>query len=75
VPERRQFTVVFCDMAGSSALSTHLDAEEQREVIAAFHACCANEIKALGGTIVQYLGDGTTEAAGTLLSEPSSRVQ
>src|SRR5262249_23101577 len=56
--ERRQLTVMFCDMVGSSALSTRLDAEEQREVIAAFHTCCANEIKVLGGMVAQYLGDG-----------------
>ena len=49
---------MFCDMVGSSALSTRLDPEEQGDVIAAFHACCANEIKALGGMVAQYLGDG-----------------
>jgi class 3 adenylate cyclase len=56
--ERRQLTIMFCDMVGSSALSTRLDPEEQGDVIAAFHACCANEIKALGGIVAQYLGDG-----------------
>ena len=56
--ERRQLTIMFCDMVGSSALSTRLDPEEQRDVIAAFHACCANEIKPLGGMVAQYLGDG-----------------
>jgi len=45
-------------MVGPSALSTRLDPEEQGEVIAAFQACCANEIKALGGMVAQYLGDG-----------------
>jgi predicted ATPase/class 3 adenylate cyclase len=49
---------MFCDMVGSSALSTRLDPEEQREVIAAFHSGCAKEIKALGGMVAQYLGDG-----------------
>jgi len=56
--ERRQLTIMFCDMVGSSALSTQLDPEEQGDVIAAFHTCCANEIKALGGMVAQYLGDG-----------------
>jgi class 3 adenylate cyclase len=56
--ERRQITVMFCDMVGSSALSTRLDPEEQGEVIAAFHACCTSEIKALAGMVAQYLGDG-----------------
>jgi class 3 adenylate cyclase/predicted ATPase len=56
--ERRQLTIMFCDMVGSSALSTRLDPEDQGEVIATFHACCANEIKTLGGMVAQYLGDG-----------------
>jgi class 3 adenylate cyclase len=56
--ERRQLTVMFCDMVGSSTLSTRLDPEEQGDVIAAFHASCANEIKSLGGMVAQYLGDG-----------------
>ena len=49
---------MFCDMVGSSALSTRIDPEEQRDVISAFQACCANEIKRLGGMVAQYLGDG-----------------
>ncbi len=49
---------MFCDMVASSALSTRLDPEEQGDVIAAFHTCCANEIKSLGGMVAQYLGDG-----------------
>jgi class 3 adenylate cyclase len=56
-PERRQLTVMFCDMVGSSALSTRLDPEEQGDVIAAFHACCTREIKSLDGMVAQYLGD------------------
>src|SRR4051794_4703172 len=56
--ERRQLTIMFCDMVGSSALSTRLDPEEQGDVIAAFHTCCAQEIKFLGGMVAQYLGDG-----------------
>jgi len=56
--ERRQLTILFCDMVGSSALSTRLDPEEQSDVIATFHSCCAKEIRALGGMVAQYLGDG-----------------
>ena len=56
--ERRQLSIMFCDMVASSALSTRLDPEEQGDVIAAFHTCCANEIKSLGGMVAQYLGDG-----------------
>src|SRR5262245_45863452 len=54
--ERRQLTIMFCDMVGSSALSTRLDPEVQRDVVGAFQACCAHEIKRLGGTVAQYLG-------------------
>ena len=57
-PERRQLAVMFCDMVGSSALSTRLDPEEQREVVSSFQGCCAGEIKRLGGMVAQYLGDG-----------------
>jgi class 3 adenylate cyclase/tetratricopeptide (TPR) repeat protein len=49
---------MFCDMVGSSALSTRLDPEEQRDVVSAFQGCCATEIKRLGGMVAQYLGDG-----------------
>src|SRR5262245_383851 len=56
--ERRQLTIMFCDMVSSSALSTRLDPEEQRDVVGAFQSCCAGEIKRLGGMVAQYLGDG-----------------
>jgi class 3 adenylate cyclase/tetratricopeptide (TPR) repeat protein len=57
-PERRQITIMFCDMVGSSALSTKLDPEEQCEVVGTFQACCSAEINRLGGMVAQYLGDG-----------------
>ena len=56
--ERRQLTVMFCDMVGSSALSTRLDPEAQRDVVSAFQAACAAEIGRLDGMVAQYLGDG-----------------
>jgi class 3 adenylate cyclase/predicted ATPase len=56
--ERRQLTIMFCDMVGSSALSTRLDPEELRDVVSAFQSFCAAEIKDLGGMVAQYLGDG-----------------
>jgi Double zinc ribbon len=56
--ERRQLTIMFCDMVGSSALSTRLDPEEQRDVVSAFQSFCAAKIKDLGGMVAQYLGDG-----------------
>jgi class 3 adenylate cyclase/tetratricopeptide (TPR) repeat protein len=49
---------MFCDMVGSTALSSRLDPEEQRDVVSAFQSCCANEVKRFGGMVAQYLGDG-----------------
>jgi hypothetical protein len=57
-PERRQFTVMFCDMVGSTALSTRLDPEEQRDVVSRFQDCCAREITRFEGAVAQFLGDG-----------------
>jgi class 3 adenylate cyclase/predicted ATPase len=56
--ERRQLTVMFCDLVGSTGLSTHLDIEDFRDVIAAYHGCCAGTIKREGGFVARYLGDG-----------------
>src|SRR5262245_47982537 len=43
-PQRRQLTVMFCDLVGSTPLSTRLDPEELREIIGAFHRCCVEQI-------------------------------
>ena len=56
--ERRQLTVMFCDLVGSTALSTRLDPEEWREVVRAYQTACAEVIARFGGHIAQYLGDG-----------------
>jgi class 3 adenylate cyclase len=58
VAERRQLTVMFCDLVESSALSTRLDPEEHRDVVSAFQSCCTSEITVLDGMVAQYLGDG-----------------
>jgi class 3 adenylate cyclase/energy-coupling factor transporter ATP-binding protein EcfA2 len=57
-PERRQLTVMFCDMVGSTALSTQLDPEEQRDVINAFQRYCSDKIKRFAGMVAGYRGDG-----------------
>jgi class 3 adenylate cyclase/tetratricopeptide (TPR) repeat protein/ribosomal protein L40E len=57
-PERRQITVMFCDLAGSTALSEQLDLEDYGGLIHAYQETCAEVIGALGGHIAQYLGDG-----------------
>jgi class 3 adenylate cyclase/tetratricopeptide (TPR) repeat protein/predicted RNA-binding Zn-ribbon protein involved in translation (DUF1610 family) len=56
--ERRQLTVMFCDLVGSTALSTRLDPEDLREVIAAYHRCTADVVTRLGGYVAKYMGDG-----------------
>ena len=56
--ERRQVTVMFADLVGSTALSTRLDPEDLREVISAYRKCVAETVRHLGGFVSQYLGDG-----------------
>ena len=56
--ERRQLTVMFCDLVDSTALATQLDPEELREVVRAYQAACAKVIARYEGHIAQYLGDG-----------------
>jgi class 3 adenylate cyclase len=56
--ERRQLTVMFCDLVGSTPLSTQLDPEDLREVIAAYHRAIAGVITGLDGFISRYMGDG-----------------
>ncbi|WGD53198.1 adenylate/guanylate cyclase domain-containing protein [Bradyrhizobium sp. CB1650] len=57
-PERRQLTVMFADLVGSTALSTRLDPEDLREIISAYHRCCAEQIEKFGGFVARYMGDG-----------------
>jgi TOMM system kinase/cyclase fusion protein len=56
--ERRQLTVLFCDLVDSTALSSQLDPEELREVVRAYQETCARVIARYEGHIAQYLGDG-----------------
>src|SRR5215831_10583751 len=56
--ERRQLTVLFCDLVDSTALATQLDPEELRAVVRAYQATCAKVIGRYEGHIAQYLGDG-----------------
>ena len=56
--ERRQLTVLFCDLVDSTALAGQLDPEDLREVIRAYQTACATVIECLEGHIAQYLGDG-----------------
>ncbi len=56
--ERRQLTVMFIDLVGSTALSTQLDPEELREVIRVYRETCASAISRFGGYLAKYIGDG-----------------
>ncbi len=56
--ERRQVTVMFCDLVGSTALSSRLDPEDLRAVIAAYHRQATEVVRASGGFVAQYMGDG-----------------
>jgi class 3 adenylate cyclase/predicted ATPase len=56
--ERRQLTVMFCDLVGSTVLSSRLDPEDLREVIAAYHRAVAEVVTEFDGFIAKYMGDG-----------------
>jgi class 3 adenylate cyclase/predicted ATPase len=57
-PERRQLTVLFCDLVGSSRLANRLDPEELRELIVAYQSACTFVIRRFEGTVARYVGDG-----------------
>jgi class 3 adenylate cyclase/predicted ATPase len=56
--ERRQLTVMFCDLVGSTALSARLDPEDAREVIRAYQDACSGPIARYDGVIAKFMGDG-----------------
>ncbi len=56
--ERRQLSVVFCDLVGSTALSTRIDPEDLREILRGYREAIAAAVRRYGGHVAQYLGDG-----------------
>src|SRR5215470_13858323 len=56
--ERRQVTVMFSDLVGSTALSVRMDPEDLREVISAYQKCVADTVGHFGGFVAKYMGDG-----------------
>jgi class 3 adenylate cyclase/predicted ATPase len=56
--ERRQVTVMFSDLVGSTALSARMDPEDLREVISAYQECVAETVQRFGGFVAKYMGDG-----------------
>jgi class 3 adenylate cyclase len=56
--ERRQVTVMFSDLVGSTALSARMDPEDLREIISAYQKCVAETVQRFGGFVAKYMGDG-----------------
>ena len=56
--ERRQVTVMFSDLVGSTALSGRMDPEDLREIISAYQKCVAETVRRFGGFVAKYMGDG-----------------
>src|SRR6185437_7876267 len=56
--ERRQLTVMFCDLVGSTALSEKLDPEELRDLLHAYRTLCGDIITRYDGFVARYVGDG-----------------
>ena len=56
--ERRQITVMFCDLVGSTALSTRLDPEDMGQAISSYQTACSDAVKHWGGHVAKFMGDG-----------------
>jgi class 3 adenylate cyclase len=56
--ERRQLSVMFCDLVGSTPLSTRFDPEDLREIVGAYHRCVADTVARFAGFVAKYMGDG-----------------
>jgi class 3 adenylate cyclase/predicted ATPase len=56
--ERRQVTVMFSDLVGSTALATSMDPEDLREIVSAYQKCIAETVCRFSGFVAQYMGDG-----------------
>jgi class 3 adenylate cyclase len=56
--ERRQLTIMFCDLVGSTPLSTRFDPKDLREIVGAYHRCVTDTVGRFGGFVAKYMGDG-----------------
>jgi class 3 adenylate cyclase len=56
--ERRQLTVMFCDLVGSTPLSTRFDPEDLREIVGTYHRCVTDTVARFAGFVAKYMGDG-----------------
>src|SRR6516225_3972418 len=73
--ERRHLTVVFCDLVGSTALSTRMDPEDMWRVVTSYQAAIAAVIGRYQGMIAQYMGDGVLAYFGYPVAQEDSAVQ
>src|SRR5712664_478379 len=62
--ERRQVTVMFSDLVGSTALSTRKDPEDLRKLISAYQKCVTETVRRFGGFVAKYMGDGVLDYFG-----------
>src|SRR6516164_134097 len=69
--ERRQLTVMFCDLVGSTALSTGMDPEDLRDVIASYQSRCSAAIRHYDGFVAKYIGDGTPSETAVVGETPN----
>jgi class 3 adenylate cyclase len=58
IAERRQLSVMFCDLVGSTQLATRYDPEDLREIVGAYHRCVADTVARFSGFVAKYMGDG-----------------
>src|SRR5262249_60504982 len=56
--ERRQLTVMFCDIVGSTALAGSLDPEDFGRILGAFQMVCTESVQRFGGSVAKFMGDG-----------------
>src|SRR5688572_28611839 len=63
-PERRQLTVLFCDLAGSTQIAARVDPEDFRDVVMSFQSVCTAIIPRYGGNVSRYMGDGILALSG-----------
>ena len=68
--ERRQVTVMFSDLVGSTALSARMDPEDLREVISAYQKCAAETVRRFGGFVAQYMATPHTVASSPRVDTP-----
>src|SRR5205807_2633701 len=58
IAERRQLTVMFCDLVGSTALSARFDPEDLRDIVGAYHRAVSDTVGRFAGFVAKYMGDG-----------------